>query len=276
MPRLLVLALFPCLILGTVHQLDAAKRRGATIVSPKRDAEVKRTTEVVGKLQVRGQPVVLIRPAEGDGVWWIQPVPQIGERGHFKTEVRFGSATAKKGDKFLLAVLVLRSVAEFEYLKDKDSLMGLPGNILQSTQLSVVLAEDAKKDPGPAPITSAVLKPKADSKVERVAELIGRVEEDKQPVVLVRVDDAGGLWWVQDGVEMGQSGYFKTTVRFGNAKTKSGTKFQILVVTPRTGQESEPLKPGKSLAELPFGIPRSKVISVVLHRPGEAVVKGAE
>jgi hypothetical protein len=121
-----------------------------------------------------------------------------------------------------------------------------------------------------------VLKPQVDEKVRRVTEMLGRAEEKHYPVVLVRVADDGGLWWVQDPVQMGKGGYFKAIVRFGNDKTPSGTKFQVVVVTPRFSREAVGLKPGNSLADLPRGIARSKLLSVELERPGEQKAQGAE
>lgn len=267
MSRVLLLTTLLGFVIGAADQATAGKRRGAMIVSPKRDAKVTRSAEVIGKLHTRGQPVVLIRPAEGDGTWWIQPVPKPGERGHFRADVRFGGASAKHGDKFLIAVLILRTPQDYAFIRDKEALEGLPGNILQSEQVPVILEDDVSLDPVQAEITSTVLKPQADEKVSRVVEMIGRVDEGKQPAVLVRAAGIGGLWWVQDAVQMGKGGYFKTTARFGNAKTPSGTKFQMVVVTPRSEREAEPLKPGNSFASLPLGIPRSKVIAVELHRP---------
>ncbi|MDA1051484.1 MAG: hypothetical protein O3C40_13530 [Planctomycetota bacterium] len=267
-------------LLGAVtidHQAQAGpKRRGAKIVSPKRDAEVGRSHEVIGKLDVPGQPVILVRPEEGDGTWWIQPAPTLSDRGYFKSEVRFGSETSRRGDRFSLAVIVLQSQADVEYLRDRESLAELPEALWQSEAVPVVLRDDVKQDRGPVAITAAVLKPQPDDKVKRITEMIGRVPEALRPIVLVRVDDSGGLWWVQDPVVMGKGGYFKSTVHFGNDNTPDGTKFRMVVVTPRSGQEAAVLKTGNSLADLPNGIPRSKEVIVQLERPDAKRVEGAE
>ncbi|MBC8351657.1 MAG: hypothetical protein H8E66_06690 [Planctomycetes bacterium] len=265
---------------GTIvadHQAQAApKRRGAMIVSPKRNTEVERSHEVIGKLHVPGQPVILVKPVEGNGTWWIQPKPSVSERGYFKTEVRFGSETSRRGDRFSLVILVLQSSSDIEYLRDRDSISKLPTDIWQSEEVPVVLGDSVKEDKLPVVISAAVLKPQQDEKVKRVTELIGRVPEQLRPVILIRVDDSGGLWWVQDPVAMGKGGYFKSTVRFGNDKTPDGTKFRVVVVTPRSGREAAVLKTGNSLADLPNGIPRSKEVTVQLDRPDTQRVEGAE
>lgn len=264
-------------IMTTDYQAFAAtKRRGAMIVSPKRNDAVERSHEVIGKLHVPGQPVVLVKPEQGDGTWWIQPAPTLSDRGYFKTDVRFGSSASRRGEKFSLVVIVLQSSSDIEYLQDREFLAEIPETIWQSEEVPVVLGDDAKQDRGPVAISAAVLKPLQDEKVKRVADLIGRVPEGLHPIVLVSVDDSSGLWWVQDPVVMGKGGYFKSIVRFGNDATPDGTKFRLLVVTPRSGQEASDLKTGMSLADLPNGIPRSKEIVVQLERPDANRVAGAE
>lgn len=275
--KTLVFAAVFCGAVTTAEQSFAAqKRRGAMIVSPKRNDEVGRSHEVVGRLHVPGQPVVLVRPERGDGTWWIQPTPTVSERGYFKTEVRFGSETSRHGDRFSIVVLVLQSQSDIEYVRDRDSLSELPAAIWQSEPVPVRLDQSAQQEEGPVVISAAVLKPQADEKVKRVTELIGRVPDKLKPIVLIRVDDSGGLWWVQNPVAMGKGGYFKSTVRFGNDKTPDGTKFRVVVVTPRSGQEASVLKAGNSLADLPSGIPRSKEITVQLERPNAKRAEGAE
>ncbi len=272
----LFVALGLCGLLALGDQAFAGqKRSGAMIVSPKRNSDVDRTHEIIGKLHVPGQPVILVRPHKGDGSWWIQPPPTVSDKGYFKAEVRFGSDTSRQGDRFSLMVLVLQATSDIEYLRDRDFLPDIPDAIWKSEEIPVVL-NDTKKDRGPVAISAAVLKPQADEKVRRVTELIGRVPENLRPIVLIRVDDSGGLWWVQDPVAMGKGGYFKSTVRFGNDKTPDGTKFRVVVVTPRSGQEASVLKQGASLAELPSGIPRSKLVTVELERPDAKRAEGAE
>jgi hypothetical protein len=260
---------------GAVEPADAANRRGAMIVSPKRNKEVERSQEVIGKLHVPGQPVVLIRSEGGDGTWWIQPAPELRQRGYFRTAARFGNSKSRKGDRFHVVVLVLRSELEAELFKDRESLPDLPKAILKSEQIPVVLG-DVTKERGRIEINSAVLKPQQDEKVKRITQMIGRVADKKEPVVLVRVDDSGGLWWVQNRAQMAKGGYFKATVRFGNDSTPTGTKFRLVVVTPRSGREAAELKSGASLAELPDGIPRSKVVTVRLERTDTREAEGAE
>ncbi len=256
--------------------LGSQKRKGAMIVSPKRNADVERSHEVIGKLFVPGQPVVLVRPEQGDGSWWIQPPTTLGERGYFKTDVRFGSSTSRRGDRFSLVVIVLQTQADIEYLRDREALPEIPELLWQSEAVPVVLGDDVKKDKGPVAISAAVLKPLPDEKVRRIAELVGRLSAELKPIVLVAVDDSSGLWWVQDPVVVGKDGYFKSTVRFGNDETPNGTKFRVVVVTPRSGQEAAVLKFGTSIVDLPDGIPRSKEVVVELERPDAQRAEGAE
>lgn len=273
-------ALLIAVLLGAVivdqQSLGSPKRRGAVIVSPKRNTDVERSHEVIGKLYVPGQPVVLVRPEQGDGSWWIQPAPTLSDRGYFKTEVRFGSSTSRRGDKFSLVVIVLQSPADVEYLREREALPEIPESLWQSEEVPVVLGDDVKKDKGPVAISAAVLKPQPDEKVRRVSDFMGRVSAGLMPIVLVCVDDSTGVWWVQDPVVMGKDGYFRSTVRFGNDETPNGTKFRVVVVTPRSGQEASILKFGTSIVDLPNGIPRSKEVVVELERPDAKRAEGAE
>ena len=50
-----------CLLLVTCSDLPAAsKRTAAQILSPKRDTEVGQTCEVTGRLNIPGQPIILV------------------------------------------------------------------------------------------------------------------------------------------------------------------------------------------------------------------------
>lgn len=272
MPRTSILLLSLAFWFGlggaAIKPSQAAKRRGAMIVSPKRDKEVTRTQEVIGKLLIPGKPIVLVRPVKDNGTWWVQAAPKLSERGYFRTEVRFGDSDARKADRFEIIVLVLRSNFELELFKDLESLSDLPEATLKSEEIPVVLSEDAKAETSSIALNAKVLKPRQDQKVQRAIDIIGRVDEGLKPVVLIRVDDPGGLWWIQDSVQMGEGGYFKSAVRFGNKSTPPGTRFRLVVMTPRAGRELAQLKTDKPLSDLPEEIPRSKTITVELDVQG--------
>jgi len=113
----------------------------------------------------------------------------------------------------------------------------------------------------------AILKPLANARVQRFEELVGRMESNDTPVVLIRPEGAGGQWWVQDNVVFGEGKYFKTKLRFGNDTTPTGTRFLVLVVSPKPGPEALALRAGEALAELPSGIRRSEAVIVQLAPP---------
>lgn len=120
----------------------------------------------------------------------------------------------------------------------------------------------------------AILKPLENAKVARFEELVGRMESDDAPVVLVRPAGADGQWWVQEKAVFGDGKYFKSKLRFGNGKTPAGTRFVVLVVSPTPGPEANAMKTGAAFSELPRGIRRSKEVIVQLGPP--TMPEGAE
>ncbi len=242
------------------------KKRGAMIVSPKRDAVVHRTQEVIGKLHVPGQPVVLIKPLDEVGPWWVQPVTRPSERGYFKVEVRFGTAEAQPGERFALTIVVLQSRSDVEWLQNRETVPELPAELWQSEAVQVVLGAADKPDHKTNAIASTILKPRNFGKVQRVTEVAGRVTLEHQPVVLVRDVNGDGLWWAQESAKLDSSGNFTARARFGNAATPHGTKFEVVVIAPRTLQQANEFPVGATLRELPDGIPRSKSITVELEK----------
>jgi hypothetical protein len=253
------------LVAAAAHPGLAAspRRTAALVVSPKRGDRVQRTSTVFGRTLVPGCPLVLVRPAEGDRHWWVQPPVQMGERGYFRAEARFGNSGVAAGSEFVVLVVVLRSQRELDYFTENDSLAEVPRGVLQSERIRVILSDPAPARAGP--VRASILKPQANARVRRMDELLGKVTHDSRPVVLVRSDEPNSLWWVQDEAVLGKGGYFKARARFGNASTPAGSRFETLVVLPRSEKEAKSLQTGTTLAELPAGIPRSKTVTVVLQ-----------
>jgi hypothetical protein len=254
----------------------ATRRAAAQIVSPKRNEAVAGTCEVTGKLQVPGQPIVLVRPDFGDKHYWVQSPPVMGERGYFKAAVKIGNDKAKSGSKFLVCVVVLRSAAEAEFFKGKESLPILPDELARSEEIPLILRRNAEA-PG-AELNVTFMRPQPNAKVHRLEECVGQGPPDLKPIVLVRSEEVNGEWWVQDEVVVGKGGYFKTVLHMGNDRTANGTRFRVVVVAPRGEKEAALLQVGAALKALPAGIPRSKEIQVELNNPQQpaTVVPGGK
>jgi hypothetical protein len=262
---LLAMAVGVVLSMGSAQHSAAVSRpkAAALVVSPKRGDRVQRSSIIFGRSLVPGCPLVLVRPAEGDRHWWVQPPVEMGERGYFRAEARFGNSGVAPGSEFDVLVVVLRSQRELDYFIENESLAEVPRGVLQSEQIRGVLSGPAPQRAGP--VRASILKPRAGARVRRMDELLGKVTRDARPVVLVRCDKPNSLWWVQDEAVLGDGGSFRGWARLGNASTPAGTRFQTLVVLPRSEQEIKLLQTGATLAELPAGIPRSRTVTVVLQ-----------
>jgi len=112
--------------------------------------------------------------------------------------------------------------------------------------------------------SATIVKPKRDDTVGATLEVAGRLSVRGKPVVAVRNCEPGSAWRVQEAVEMTGSKTFKGWVRVGEGGEAPGTRFWIVVLTPRSPKEAEPLALGTTLTELPFGVPRSVKLPVQL------------
>lgn len=112
--------------------------------------------------------------------------------------------------------------------------------------------------------SATIVRPKRDDTVGATLEVAGRLSVRGKPVVAVRNCEPGSAWHVQEAVEMTGSKTFKGRVRVGEGGEAPGTRFWIVVLTPRSPKEAEPLALGTMLTELPFGVPRSVKLPVQL------------
>ncbi|MFN0021040.1 MAG: hypothetical protein ACKVP0_22505 [Pirellulaceae bacterium] len=255
-------------LLAWSHPISAAEKAPASIVSPKRDEVVEPMQEVVGRISIPGQPVVLIRPDVPGGEWYPQPPVEPNDRGLFKAKLRFGNDKTASGTKFHIAIVVLTSDEEVDIFRGKESLAVVPESVAHSEVIPVVLGKaTTAKAADKTPAVGAVTYPTPDAKVKTVTEVTGKMTSEGWPVVIVRCDNQNDEWWVQGQAKFGEEGAFTSTARFGNEKTPSGTKFRVAVLTFSSAKAAERFVTGISFEGLPPGIPRSKEVLVTLERP---------
>lgn len=127
--------------------------------------------------------------------------------------------------------------------------------------MAMVQGADAANNTG-----AVLLRPKQKEKVENRTEVTGKVLMPGYPVVLVRDDQPGGLWWAQEWAESTSPNHFKAAVRIGNEKTPNGTRFQIVVLMVPQVDDAKKFEPGISLKELPANLARSAETVVVLAK----------
>jgi hypothetical protein len=114
---------------------------------------------------------------------------------------------------------------------------------------------------------ATLIRPSQDAKVEMMSEVTGKVLMRGWPMVLVRADLPDCLWWAQQWAEpTAAAGYFKAKVRFGNDKSKDGSRFRLVVVMAKSEEDAKRFQPGSSFKDLPEELPRSAETVVVLKR----------
>jgi hypothetical protein len=111
-----------------------------------------------------------------------------------------------------------------------------------------------------------IVAPTRGAKVRSRQELIAKVLTPGQPIVLVRADQPGSQWWVQQPIEITGPQTFKAGLRFGNERTPNGTRFLVVVLLAQTEEEVAGFKPDVPLEDLPVGTPSSAELSVVFER----------
>jgi len=118
-----------------------------------------------------------------------------------------------------------------------------------------------------APRPAAVIvTPKRNELVSREAELFAKLLLPGQPVVLVREDQPGSLWYVQDTGQPTDGKVFRNRITFGSDSTPQGRRFFVMVVLMRNAQELEIFQPRTAIDNIPWDMPRSAQIPVVLDR----------
>lgn len=139
-----------------------------SISTPTADSDVRRMTEINGKVAEGHFPVVLIRPLTKENLWWIQNRPVVGMDGTFKGKLVFGSEKTPEGTRFRVLVLAFEDAAAADKLKAGASLKQLPEGVKTSSEITITVRNlkangvEAKK-PGAAPEakTAEVVKEKS-------------------------------------------------------------------------------------------------------------------
>lgn len=134
---------------------------------------------------------------------------------------------------------------------------------------------NSHRDARPEPITKAAKKSTSVAAMSDVAvisppgEQVGRVEQltcevgKGWPVILVRDANDRSPWWVQAPAESEGAHKYKARVHFGNEKTESGQKYQIVVLTTPDASQARQFETGTTLDGLPDDVPHSDPVIVV-------------
>lgn len=119
------------------------------IKSPAANSQVGRMATVVGKAEKHSQPVVLVRSAESNSQWWVQPEPKLTGDGNFTTSARFGNTKTPAGTRFKMLVIFPTKTQASAY-RPTEPVKQLPKDISHSAEVEVIRIDAAEK---PLPIT---------------------------------------------------------------------------------------------------------------------------
>ena len=98
--------------------------------------------------------------------------------------------------------------------------------------------------------------------VDRIEQLKCEVAQG-WPVVLVRDVSEQSPWWVQAPAKLDGTNKYKARVHFGNEKTESGQKFEIVVLSAPDASKAQQFETGTLLEDLPDDVPHSEPVAVV-------------
>jgi hypothetical protein len=120
--------------------------------------------------------------------------------------------------------------------------------------------------PAAEPHGALVVAPTSGTEVKGRHELVGKLLTTGHPVVLVRSDQSGSQWWVQEAVEATGPQTFKANLQIGNERTPNGTEFRVVILVAQTEEAALRFKPGVPHRSLPVTMPRSAEVNVMFDR----------
>lgn len=129
-----------------------------------------------------------------------------------------------------------------------------------------VLCMDLPAGARPSRPAAVIVTPKRNDAVSREAELFGKLLAPGRPVVLVREDQPGSLWYVQQASQPIDGKTFKTRISFGSDATPHGRRFFVMVVLIRNAKDLETFQTRTAVDDIPWDMPRSAQIPVVLNQ----------
>lgn len=118
-------------------QEDRIEKVPDVIQYPKGQDRVAEKMEVTGKTKPGAQPVLLVRSAEINSPWWVQPKVEFVGDGNFRTKARFGNAKTVLGTHFRMVVM-FPTPRQAQSLAVGQSLKKLPSDIPRSEEVEVI------------------------------------------------------------------------------------------------------------------------------------------
>jgi hypothetical protein len=141
--------------------------------------------------------------------------------------------------------------------------------------MSVAIGRTEDGTPAPA----LILFPRPDAVVAENEELEGKVA-DGWPVIFIRPNVDGGMWWAQKPIDEVIDGAFSVAIHVGDEATLPGTEFSIRVCIAKSKSEAAQYKAGRRMNTLPIELKTTEAISVFRDvrptQPGESLHRRLE
>jgi len=128
---------------------DRVERIPDVIQRPEAEDRVPQKVEVIGNSKHDGQPVVMVRCAEINSPWWVQPQAAFDGDETFRTLARFGNAKTAPGTRFRM-VVIFPSTKQAESLVVGQSMKNLPSDVPRSDEVEVIRGPVFEAEPATA------------------------------------------------------------------------------------------------------------------------------
>ena len=129
-----------------------------------------------------------------------------------------------------------------------------PAGLPHSRVARVTLAGSTRPDAGKDNASERILLPVNGSIVGPSETIVIEGKGDPLPTVLIRANEKGSPWYVQQAVEPVGKGKSAVRVRFGSSLTMPGDRFQVRLAVPRTARQRAAFNPELPLKSLPKGV----------------------
>jgi hypothetical protein len=272
-PTLLLLLIAAVAVSATDRRPANVPNDNVSILAPAEGAAVQTLDKILIESKQAGYPVVVVRADERNALWWAQPELAPHANGRFTASCHFGNAKTPAGKAFHVTVALLRTPQDVARFQEQGTFRALPSGLAWSQPLRVVRAAtgrpsiDGSQRPVSRSQTGVVTAPARGAQVTRLEKVQGRIQGQLPPVVLVRSTEPNSPWWVQSIAARDSDGAFAGTARFGNDKTAPGSRFLLVVVSPRNQAEADQFQVGTTLKTLAEELPRTDEVEVTLAAP---------
>ena len=144
-----------------------------------------------------------------------------------------------------------------------------PAGLLHSRVARVTLAGSTRPDAGKDNASERIFLPVNGSFVGSSETIVIEGEGDPLPTILIRANEQGSPWYVQQAVESIGKRKSAVRLRFGSSLTMPGDRFQVRLAVPAAARQRAAFNPELPLKSLPKGVSYGRPL-VVEFDPGKS------